>query len=158
MKRRWPVLLGHHPTEMSLIRVIMHKMSPFPPHLSHVFLFFPQYGLTRSCVSTECSDPTHPEQGLSSSSSLGNHTSSCWSTRGAAGYRWRVTSSLRTLPSPARKQRGGVIFSSLKTLKLWVFQQLKRACKTHIVWWKTTVKFPLSQDASLAGCTSEANL
>lgn len=155
MKRRWPVRLGHHPTEVINTGHRAQNVS-FSP--SFPLFFTPQYGLTRSCVSTECSDPTHPEQGLSSSSSLGNHTSSCWSTRGAAGYRWRVTSSLRTQPSPARKQRGEVIFSSLKTLKLRVFQQLKRARKTHIVWWKTTVKFPLSQDASLAGCTREANL
>lgn len=31
-------------------------------------------------------------------------------------------------------------------------------CKTHVVWWKATVKFPLSQDASLTGCAREANL
>lgn len=46
----------------------------------------------------------HTLSPLSSSSSWGSHTSSCWSTRGAEGSRWRAESSLRRQPSPARRE------------------------------------------------------
>lgn len=90
---------------------------------AHVSFFSPQYGLlTRYRVSTEWSSPT-PQQGLSSSSSLANRTSACWSTRGAAGYRLRAMSSLRMQPSPARKQRSRHFFhfKNIKTISASCF-------------------------------------
>lgn len=70
--------------------------------------FHPQYGLLSYseilCPFTSTPTPPHPCL-LSSSWPLVSRTSSCWSTRGPVGCRWRAGSSHRMQPSRATTQR-----------------------------------------------------
>jgi len=77
------------------------------------FDFQPQYGLLNYSET--------PTQHLnlclfSSSWPLVSRTSSCWSTRGAAGCQWRATSLRRTQPNPARKGRRRTVEKSFPSL------------------------------------------
>lgn len=96
------------------VRGLMSTLKPFTVLLLSRFLvtvlFFhlhPQYGLFSYSEILCPLNPLNwsPEQTLFSSSwPLVSRTSSCWSTRGAEGCRWREESSRQTRPSPARER------------------------------------------------------